>query len=160
MLFRLQCTFETPQPPSPQKASIPPNASAPVLTTSGRPVPSISLQQASSPPASQSSTSLASTPSKRQPTPSSAATAKKNSLTSSLTNMMASLDTSIRGPVREDDDTSSIRSDGSSDSSESYVMISQSVAESFDNALFNIQTGQAVGGARGRAHTPSSSAAR
>ncbi len=41
----------------------------------------------------------------------------------------------------------SIRSDGSSDSSESYVMISQAAMaarETLDNALFNIQTGQAA----------------
>ena len=196
--------LESPQRPPPSFAasgppSLPQNASAPVLaavassssTSPSRPVPSISLQQATTPPStSQSSASLVSTPSKQKNLPPTGATAKKNSLTSSLTNMMASLDTSIRqvrvnptyisaivfflqdllyrkhfnplsssqsggrSPLDEDDEVS-IRSDGSSDSSESYVMISQNAAtleaasarESFDNALFNIQTGHAVRGA-------------
>jgi hypothetical protein len=67
--------------------------------------------------------------------PSAPSSTKKNSLTSSLSNMMASLESLSRGntgsasaaslpPVPVDDDNISIRSDNSSDS-ENYVLISQ-----------------------------------
>ncbi len=128
-------------------------------SSSSRPVPSINLQGPPPPPPSQSSSSASlagpssatSTPSKPRPI-SASAQAKKNSLTTSMTNMMASLGGGGKSPSGDDDEVS-VRSDGSSDSSESYVMITQNAAaleaasarESFDNALFNIQTGQHVG---------------
>ncbi len=89
-------------PPSPSAsasqlaASLPPTASSASLAS--RPsVPSISLQESPS----QSSTSLASatsTPSKPRNLPAEAQ-AKKNSITASLSNMMASLDTSMKVQV-------------------------------------------------------------
>lgn len=82
------------------------------------------------------------------------AMAKRNSLASSLTNMMASLDTSLRGDstpqggsssksLRQqvEDDSVSIRSDGSSDS-ENYVLINRSdsfsARELIDASLFGV----------------------
>ena len=86
---------------------------------------------------------------KAAPNSNTASPHKKQSLTSSLTNMMASLDSSFRGvegrpvgAVLPEDDDVSIRSDGSSDS-ENFVMISQgddSVRDSFEATLFAVHS--------------------
>ena len=74
---------------------------------------------------------------------------KKHSLTSSLTNMMASLDFRSPTGASDYDDSQSIRSDGSSDS-ENFVIISQAEEsamrdrESVDAALFNIHPAAAA----------------
>eukprot|EP00095_Tigriopus_kingsejongensis_P003689 maker-scaffold11_size778918-snap-gene-6.50 protein:Tk03689 transcript:maker-scaffold11_size778918-snap-gene-6.50-mRNA-1 annotation:"uhrf1-binding protein 1-like protein" len=152
------------EPGSPISSSNPPSVCTepPSLSEDHTPVANVSIHQSPSvpkivPPSSGNATptstrSLCHTPAKVRakhgtlPTPnalqgrSKSPSGKKHSLTSSLTNMMASLD--FRTPTSNDEDAVSIRSDGSSDS-ENFVFIGQAEAVNRDNLdalLFNINS--------------------
>ena len=100
-------------------------------------------------------TPIATPPTIQLSTPKDSAAKKKNSLTSSLSNMMASLDTSmnrvttptlkssnVATPTSEED-LLSVRSDDSDADSECFVVINQATDEMRDNTLFTINSKRA-----------------